>query len=79
MYLKEFNNLEQPLQFITILEEGSFLCYRIVGVYLVKLFQVADFYVETYNHIEHDRMDSIRSFTDTDELMPYLKKIKVHL
>lgn len=79
MYLQEFNNLEQPLQFVTLLEEGTFLCYRIVGVYMVKLFQVGDFYVETYQHIEHDRMDCMRNFTDPDELLPYWKKIKINL
>lgn len=78
MYLQEFNSLEQPLQFVTLLEEGSFLCYHIVGVYMVKLFQVSDFYVETCQHIEQDRMDCMRSFTDTDELLPYLKKIKIN-
>ena len=79
MNVFSFNKLDDLDQLVTLLDKGVFLAYRIKGVYLVKLYQINDFYVETYCHIEHNRVDSMRSFSCTEQLAPYLKNIKLNI
>ena len=75
----EFLELPQALKLVELLSKGTFLDFIIKGVYMVKLFQMKNYYIETYYHIEKNRFDSIITFDDTDKLTPYLKKIKVDI
>ena len=70
-------SLEQQLE--ELFSNGIYLDFIIKGVYMVKLFQIKDYYIETYYHIEKNRFDRINSFDDTDKLIPYLKKIKLDI
>ena len=79
MKQSDFLELSNSLRLIEILSNGIFLDYIIKGVYIVKLFQMKNYYVETYYHIEKNRFDSIISFNDTNKLSPYLKKIKLDI
>ena len=79
MEQSDFLELSNSLRLIEILSNGIFLDYIIKGVYIVKLFQMKNYYVETYYHIEKNRFDSIISFNDTNKLSPYLKKIKLDI
>ncbi len=79
MEQSDFLELSNSLRLIEILSNGIFLDYIIKGVYIVKLFQMKNYYVETYYHIEKNRFDSIISFNDTNKLSPYLKKIKFYI
>jgi hypothetical protein len=75
----EFLELPQALKLVELLSKGTFLDFIIKGVYIVKLFQMKNYYIETYYHIEKNRFDSIITFDDTDKLTPYLKKIKLDI
>ena len=79
MEQSDFLELSNSLRLIEILSNGIFLDYIIKGVYIVKLFQMKNYYVETYYHIEKNRFDSIISFNDTNKLSPYLKKINLDI
>lgn len=73
----EFAHLCQSLKLKELITFGTYLDYIIKGPYIVKLFQYENFYVETYLHIQKDRIDSIITFNGTNKLNPYLKKIKL--
>jgi hypothetical protein len=73
----EFANLCQSLKLKELINFGTYLDYIIKGPYIVKLFQYENFYIETYLHIQKDRIDWILTFNDTNKLTPYLKKIKL--
>ena len=75
----EFANLCQSLKLKELIKFGTYLDYIIKGPYLVKLFQYENFYIETYFHIQRDRIDGILTFNGTNKLTPYLKKIKLIL
>lgn len=72
-----FLDLEHENKLAELKSHGVFLDYIIKGVYMVKLYQLENHYVETFYHIEKNRIDSIVSFTNTNKLAPYLKKIKI--
>jgi hypothetical protein len=67
----EFVELSQNLQLVELFSNAIYLDYIIQGVYMVKLFQIENFYVNTYYHIEKNRFDSIIAFDDTDKLTPF--------
>ena len=73
----EFVELSQKLQLVELFSNGIYLDYIIQGVYMVKLFQMKNFYINTYYHIEKNRFDSIIAFDDTDKLTPFFKKNKL--
>ncbi len=73
----DFQELSQDLQLVELFSNGIYLDYIIQGVYIVKLFHMKNFYVNTYYQIEKNRFESIVAFDDTDKLMPFLKKNKL--
>lgn len=75
----DFSELPQSLKLVELLSKGVFLEFIIKGVYMVKLFQMKNYYVEIYYHIENNRIDNIISFDDTNKLKPYLNKIKLDI
>ncbi len=79
MNYSTFNQMPALFQLGELSKQGVFLGYRIVGIYLVSLYQAHNFYVETFYHIEKHRIDEVISFENTDLLIPYLKKIKIDL
>ena len=79
MEQSDFLELSKAQQLNEIVSKGIYLEYIIKGDYMVKLFQMENFYVNTYYHIEKNRFDSIISFDDTNILKPYLNKIKLDI
>lgn len=79
--MKQIHYLELPqsLKLVEIFSNGVYIGYILKGVYMEKVFQMQNYYVETYYHIEKNRFDSIVPFNDTDQLTPYLKKIKLNI
>ena len=75
----EFSELPESLKLVELLAKGVFLDFIIKGVYMVKLFQLKNYYLEIYYHIEKNRIDNIISFDDTNKLKPYLNKIKLNI
>jgi hypothetical protein len=78
MRLKDFSVLEQIVQQETVLDNGSYLSSRLFMDYTVLLFQLDEFYVELYYPRNKDKCVIIKSFENTDELEPYLKRIDIH-
>jgi hypothetical protein len=72
-----FEQLTEAKQTDVIWESGVFLDRRKDGFYNVLLFQLDDFYTEIYYHSHFNVIIKIVSFTDTDLLAPYLKKINL--
>jgi hypothetical protein len=79
MEQSDFLELSKAQQLNEIVSKGIYLEYIIKGDYMVKLFQMENFYVNTYYHIEKNRFDSIISFDDTDKLTPFFKKNKLEI
>ncbi|RYE50665.1 MAG: hypothetical protein EOP48_19390 [Sphingobacteriales bacterium] len=77
MRLKEFSVLDQVAQQETVLDNGCYLSSRLFMEYTVLLFQLDEFYVELYYPRNKDKCVIIKSFEETDELEPYLKRINI--
>jgi hypothetical protein len=75
----EFLELSTQHQLAELSSNGNFIDSIIKGVYLVRLLEYNNYYVETYLHIEKNRIDSIVAFENTNKLTPYLKKIKLDI
>ena len=75
----EFLELPIQIQLAELSSNGNFIDSIIKGVYLVRLLEYNNYYVETYHHIEKNRIDSIVAFENTNKLAPYLKKIKLDI
>ena len=75
----EFLELPIQHQLAELSANGNFIDSIIKGVYLVRLLGYNNYYVETYHHIEKNRIDSIVAFENTNKLTPYLKKIKLDI
>ena len=79
MIQTHFLELPTHLQLAELATNGNFIDSIIKGVYLVRLLEYNNYYVETYHHIEKNRIDSIVAFENTNKLTPYLKKIKLDI
>jgi hypothetical protein len=77
MRLKDFSVLEQIAQQETVLDNGCYLSSRLFMDYTVLLFQLDEFYVELYYPRHKDKCVIIKSFENTDELDPYLRRINI--
>lgn len=78
MKLKFFMSASLQEQKQEIKMNGSFVEHRVKGVYAIHLFQLHDYYVETYYHLHELRLDRVNCFDcDAKELTPYLKKIAI--
>ncbi len=72
-----FEQLTEAEQTDAIWENGVFLYRRTESFYNILLFQVENFYTEIYYHSHFNVIIKIRSFSDTDLLMPYLDKLNI--
>lgn len=77
MTIFNFNQLSALEQLNKVKAHGVLLAFKLKSIYLIRLYQIGHFYVESYYHIEDETIDSMHGFTDTERLSPYLKKIKV--
>ena len=69
--------LEEMKQADIIWERGALIGKRADGFYKVLLFQVDAFYAEIFYHTHFNVIIKIRTFSNTDQLEPYLKKIDI--
>lgn len=80
MKLQAFSTATLDAQIKNILTNGHFVAYQINGVYAVNLFQLNDFYVETYFHLPTLNFQWVNCFDcNGKQLLPYLQKIKIKL
>jgi hypothetical protein len=74
MTLYEFNALDEMEQAESIWD-GVFLGDRKDSEHRILLYQIDDFYVEVFYHIEYNTIRRFRSFSSTNQLDPYLNQI----
>jgi len=72
--LYEFTALDEMEQAEAIWD-GVFLGDRKDGEHRILLYQIDDFYVEVFYHIEYNTLRRFRSFSSTNQLDPYLNQI----
>jgi len=77
MTLQQFRCCSKYVQQQLVRHQGTFLLERKSMDWNVLLFQLDAFYVEVYYQRKTQEVELLKSFEDTDELEPYLKKINV--
>ncbi len=76
MTINEFNHLDEMEQAEAIWE-GIFIDNRVENGLVILLYQIDSFYVEVFYHQELNVIRGLRSFTNTNQLEPYLRKINL--
>ena len=77
MKLSEFIALTEEQKRSTVLTEGVAISKRHIAHQLVFLFQLSDYYVETYCCYESKEIEEYRVFQNTKQLTPYLDAIPI--
>ena len=72
----QFRRLSEDSQSNIIYERGVLISVRTTEEHKVLLYQIEGFYAEVYYHPTQNFIN-IKSFTNTEELQPYLKQINL--
>jgi hypothetical protein len=72
MQLHLFDNLSLHDKACATWLRGVHIAYRTCGNYYMSLYRLENFYVEIQYHTCYDGIASIESFTQEDQLQPYL-------
>lgn len=75
MKLSDFILLTQEQKRFTVLNEGVLIAKRDILNYMVFLFQMKDYYVETFCSVEHKDIREFRVLHNTKNLNPYIESI----
>lgn len=79
MKLSEFFALSQEEKRFAVTHEGVPIAKRVVNDYMVFLFQLPKFYVETYCCQATKEIREYRVFHNLKHLEPYLEAIKIEI
>lgn len=71
----EYERLDEFGQVEVLFNQGIHIADRADDKYCMILFQIDDFYVELYYHLERDTLKKLRSFKHTRFIEPYLDQI----
>ena len=77
MKLSEFIGLTQEEKRFTVLQEGVPIAKMEILNYMVFLFQLSDYYVETFCCRESKEIREYRVFHNAEHLTPYLEAIPI--
>ena len=77
MKLSDFILLDEQQKKWTVLHEGILIGKRANPVHMVFLFQLHNYYVETYCNTSNKAVEEFRVFGDTAPLGPYLDTISI--
>jgi hypothetical protein len=77
MDLIEFNTLPIQYQAQFTWDNGVFLASRQTEKHIVNLYHTRKFFVEVYFSIKSEGVDMICSFTNVDQLDPYLSQFDI--
>ena len=69
-----FLNLSLPFRLVELLSNGIYIDYLLKVFYIVKLFQMKNYYVKTYYHIKKNKLVRIVVVENQNELKPFFKK-----
>ncbi|HEV7779667.1 MAG TPA: hypothetical protein VGO58_00295 [Chitinophagaceae bacterium] len=78
MDLRQFKGLEESVQIGVIWNNGVHVATRDDNVYQYLLYQLDNFYVEVWYHIELEVIHRFQAFEDTERLDPYLRGINIY-
>jgi len=70
-----FLNLPLPFQLVELFSSGIYIDYILKGGYIVKLFQMKNYYVKSYYHINKNKLVRIVVIDKPNDLKPFLKII----
>ena len=73
----QFNCLDDVRQIELLWSAGVLIGARQEGLHKVLLYQIDGFYVEVFYQYFQGKMVKIKSFSQTDQLDPYLKSINI--
>jgi hypothetical protein len=77
MNMYQFNCLDEVRQIELLWGAGVLIGSRQEGFYKILLYQIDSFYVEVFYQYFQGKMVKLKSFTDTDQLQPYLDAINI--
>lgn len=77
MGLYEYNQLSLPEQLGLLWENGVFLFNRREEAFGINLYQVSDFYVESWLDDKQNKITKVRAFKNISQLEPYLENIDI--
>lgn len=77
MKLSEFIRLSEPEKRRLVLEQGVAVAKRQTERQMVFLFQLGEYYVETYCSMETKEIQEYRAIYKTDHLTSYLEDISI--
>jgi hypothetical protein len=77
MTVNNFSHLPKVAKKHLLLKTGAYIAERKWGFFRVMLYQVNNFYTEVFFLPWNRKVFLFRSFTSTNKLAPYLKKIDV--
>lgn len=78
MRLSDFILLGEADKKRAVLHEGVLIGKRSSYDYMVFLFQLDSYYVETYCNVHNKSIEEFRVFGDTQPLTPYLESIPIN-
>ena len=77
MNLKQFKGLEETIQIGLIWTHGVHVATRDDLVYQYLLYQLDDFYIEVWYHVELEVIHRFLAFDDMNRLDPYLAEMDI--
>ncbi len=77
MTLYQFNVLSEDEKAAVLWRKGDFVGERKENNFSISLYQVQSFYVEVFYSGKENKISRLRSFSSTDQLEPYLRKINI--
>ena len=77
MRLSDFIVLKEEDKKSTVLHNGVLVGKRKDNNYMIFLFQLSNYYVETYCNLQNKMVDEYRVFDHTALLSPYLDSIPI--
>lgn len=77
MRFEQFNLLNEIRQTEVLIEQGVLVAERFYKELKIMLYQVSEFYVEVYYHLNYGVVQGFRSFESTAQLEPYFSEIDI--
>lgn len=77
MELFDFNTLPLQYQAQFTWDHGVFLATRKTSRHIINLYHTRKFFVEVYFSIKNEGVDMICSFTNMEQLEPYIDEIDI--
>lgn len=77
MKLYEFNRMDKNMQEQTLKDHGVLIEERLEKEDQVLVYQMQSFYAEVYYHKGYKIIKKLRSFTNAENVFPYVKNVDV--